>query len=406
MFKLAIKNTLFYKGRSITTFILTFVSTMLLILFLSMQYGSHSAILENSLKIYTGAIEIYQKGYRDIGGNEYFIKDTESILDKLSKIEAVEIYAPRYETYALLSNKEYSAASMVAGIDPEKERDLSSLSRALKEGEYLDENSGDCIYMGTELAKKLKLHINDEVAFIGSASDNSFAADIFRVCGTFKTGFFEFDSSASFVSRSYFDELMNAKNKASYITLKLKNLDDAKRVNSQIIKVLNDENLESLTWKTLMDTLVEGMEVDNIFGYISLSLFLVVIFFVIMIYGFINISSRIKEFGVLRCIGLSNKNLFLLLLYEIFILSTLAIAFATPIAAYISYYYSINPIIIEGMAQMYRDYGIISDELPFKFDIFTIFWNIGVIYFLNFLSIFYPYIYINSFRPIEATKHV
>ena len=406
MFDFALKNIFFYRGRSITTFILTFISTMLFVVFISWQDGSHNSMLENALKVYTGAIEIYHKDYRDVGGNEYLIRDAKTITDKLSSIEGIEAFGTRYETYGLLSSKEYSAASMIAGIEPEKELVLSSIGLALKEGVFLDYDSGNCLYMGSELVQKLKLKRGEEVSFVGGASDDSFAADIFKLCGIFKTGSFEFDSSASFVSRSYFDELMYAQNKASYITIKIKDLDDVERVNRDIIKALDDEELEALTWKTLMKSMVEAMEVDNVFGYISLSLFLVVIFFVIMIYGFINVSSRIKEFGVLRCIGLSKVNIFSLLVYEILILSTLAVAFAGPIAASICYYYSINPVVIEGMAEMYKDYGIVSDEIPFDFNLFTVFWNIGVIYLLNFLSVIYPYFYINSFRPIEATKHV
>ncbi|MCF6309293.1 MAG: FtsX-like permease family protein [Sulfurimonas sp.] len=406
MFSFALKNILFYKGRSITTFILTLVSAMLFIVYVALMDGSHNSMLQNALKVYTGAIEIYHKDYRDVGGNEYLIRDVKTITDKLLHVKDVEAFSTRYETYGLLSSKEHSAASMIAGIEPQKEKLLSSIAQTLKEGEFLDENSGNCLYMGSGLVKKLKLHVGDEVSFIGGASDDSFAADIFRVCGTFKTGSFEFDSSASFINRKYFDELMYAKNMASYITIKVKNLDDVDRVNSEIMKVLDDENLESLTWKTLMKTMVKAMEVDSVFGYISLSLFLVVIFFVIMIYGFINVSSRLKEFGVLKCIGLSRANIFSLLFYEIFILSSAAIVLATPIAGYICYYYSINPIVIEGLAEMYKDYGIVSNEMPFNFDMYTIVWNIGVIYMLNFLSILYPYMYINSFEPIEASRHV
>jgi len=406
MFSFALKNILFYKGRSITTFILTFVSAMLFVVFVSWQDGSHNSMLENSLKIYTGAIEIYHKEYRDVGGNEYLIRDAKTITDKLSRISGVEAFSPRYETYGLLSSKDYSSASMIAGIEPNKEKLLSSIALSLRDGKFLDENSGNCLYMGDKLVKKLRLSIDDEVSFVGGASDDSFAADIFKLCGIFKTGSFEFDSTVSFVNRSYFDELMYAANKASYITVKVKDLDDVDRVNSEITKALNDENLESLTWKSLMKTMVEAMEVDNVFGYISLSLFLVVIFFVIMIYGFINVSSRIKEFGVLRCIGLSRQKIFSLLFYEIFILSSAAFIIAVPLASYICYYYSINPIVIDGIAEMYKDYGIVSDEIPFDFNMWTISWNIGVIYLLNSLSILYPYVYINSFEPIEASRHV
>jgi len=173
----------------------------------------------------------------------------------------------------------------------------------------------------------------------------------------------------------------------------------------QILKVIADDK-ESLTWKTLMKPMVQAMEVDSVFGYISISLFYVVIFFVIMIFGFINVSSRIREFGTLRCIGLSRGKLRLLLFYEIFILSTLAIIIAAPIGAYISHYFSVNPIVIEGMSEMYKDYGIVSDELPFSFNLMTITWNIALIYVLNFLSIIYPTSYINNFKALEATHHV
>ena len=406
MFWLALKNILFYKGRSVTTFLLTFVSTLLFIVYVSMMDGSHKSMLENALKIYTGAIEIYKKDYRDIGGNEYLINDVASISKKLSQVEGIESFSSRYETYGLLSSQEYSSASMIAGVNPSKEKEISSISQALIKGEFLNENSKNCLYAGEGLVKRLKINLDDEVAFIGGASDDSFVADIFKLCGIFKTGSFEFDSTVSFITRSYFDELMLSQNKASYITIKVDDLENVDKINKQIVETLDDDTLESLTWKTLMKTMVEAMEVDSIFGYISLALFLVVIFFVIMIYGFVNISSRIKEFGVLESIGLSNQNIMKLLFYEIFILTTLAIVFATPIASYICYYYSINPIVIEGISDMYKDYGIVSDEIPFDFAPFTIFWNIALIYILNILSIVYPYLYIKSFTPIEATRHV
>ncbi|MBC8237871.1 MAG: ABC transporter permease [Helicobacteraceae bacterium] len=406
MFHFALKNILFYKGRSLTTFILTFISTMLFIVYVSMMDGSHDSMLKNSLKVYGSAIEVYHKNYRDLGGNEYLIKDVKTIENKLSKIEGIQLFSSRYETYGLLSFKDFSTASMVVGVNPQKELELSELKNALTSGEYLKNDGQNCIYIGKGVASKLKVEVSDEISFIGGASDNSFAADIFRVCGVFKTGLFEFDSSAAFVSKEYFDTLMLSQNKASYITVKVDDLEDVDRINSEIEQALNDENLESLTWKTLMKTMVEAMEVDSIFGYVSLALFLTVIFFVIMIYGFINVSSRIKEFGILRCIGLSKTRIFSLLFYEIFILSSLAIVMATPIAGYICHYYSVNPIIIEGIAEMYKDYGIVSDELPFSFNLFTISWNVLVVLVLNILSIVYPFMYVYSFGPIEASKHV
>lgn len=405
MFSLALKNILFYKSRSITTFVLTFFATLFFIVYVALMDGSHQSMLENSLKVYTGAIEIYKVGYRDIGGNDYLLRDADNIEQKLSGIKGIKSHTQRYETYGLLSSRNDSSAVMIAGINPLKEEMQSQLKTALVEGEFLNGHSKNALYIGADLAKKIHVKLGDEVSFIGSASDNSFAADLFHIGGIFKTGAFEFDSSSAFLSREYFDTLMLSKNMASYISIKVDDLKEVDTIQKEIEKVLPKE-VEVVTWKTLMHAMVQAMEVDSIFGYVSISLFFVVIFFVIMIFGFINVSSRVREFGTLRCIGLSSTNVTLLLLYEIFILSSLAVVLATPMAAYTAYYFSVHPIIIEGMSEMYKEYGIVSDELPLSFDIFTISWNVIVIYILNFLSVVYPIKYINAFKPIEATKHV
>ena len=405
MFSLALKNILFYKGRAITTFVLTFVSALLFIVYVALMNGSHGAMLKNALEVYTGAIEIYKKGYREEGGNAYLITDVADVEKKLAKTDGVADFSSRYETYGLLSAKERSTAAMVAGINPEKEKVMSELFSALIAGRYLSSDSGNCLYAGVDLAKKLEAKIGDEVSFIGSASDNSFAADLFKLCGVFRTGAFSFDSTASFVTRSYFDELMYADNKASYIAVKLDDLGEVAKVNTRISAWL-PKGLESVSWKVLMKSMVQAMQVDSFFGYISIGLFFVVIFFVIMIFGFINVSTRIREFGILRCIGLSKYKISLLLFYEIFILSTLAIMLATPIGAYVAYYFSLHPIVIAGISETYKEYGVVSDEIPFSFDMVTISWNVAVVYGLNFLSVLYPIVYINRFRPIEAVHHV
>ena len=405
MFSLALKNIFYYKGRSITTFVLTFISALLFILYVALMDGSHGSMLKNALKVYTGAVEVYKKGYREEGGNAYLIEDVKSVEAVLKNIDGIAAYTSRYETYGLLSSKERSTASMVVGIEPEKEKGMSELYSTLVSGKYLSQESGNCLYMGVDLVKKLQIKLGDEVSFVGSASDNSFAADLFKLCGTFKTGAFEFDATAAFVSRSYFDELMYAENKASYINIKLKDLETVDRVDAEIEARL-DAGYESVTWKVLMKPMVQAMQVDSVFGYISIVLFFVVIFFVIMIFGFINVSSRVREFGTLRSIGLSRGKIRLLLFNEIFILSTAAILLAIPIGAYISYYFSLHPFVMEGISETYKDYGVISDEIPLAFSWFSISWNIAIIYLLNFLSIIYPIRYINAFKPIEASHHV
>jgi len=101
MFLFALKNILFYKARTLTTLILTFVTTLLFIVFVSFMNGSHETMLENALKIYTGSIEIYKKGYRDIGGSEYLIEDVAKVESVLNTPHTLNISATKLLSLAL-----------------------------------------------------------------------------------------------------------------------------------------------------------------------------------------------------------------------------------------------------------------------------------------------------------------
>jgi ABC-type lipoprotein release transport system permease subunit len=403
MFSLALKNIRFYKGRSITTFLLTFISAYFFIVYVAFMDGSHSSMLKNALEVYTGSFQVYQKEYREEGGYDYLVEDTEQVFEILKKTKGLKAYASRLETYGIASSKERSSAMMLTGVDFSKEAELSELKKALQEGIY--DSNGSCVYMGSGLAKKLQVKVGDEVSFVGSAVDYSFVAELFNVCGTFKTGMYDFDTQSAFMNRHYFDTVFLSENISSYVVSMVHSMHENDDVVAQVSKKLPTD-LKVYTWQELMKSMVELMKVDSFFGYISISLFFLVIFFVIMIYGFINVSARIKEFGVLKSIGLSDRSIDMLLFYEILILTLLALALATPLGVYTAYYFEVHPIVITGMSDMYKDYGVVSDEVPTLFEPFTVFWNVALVFVLNLLSIIYPLFYVRSFTPVEAMHHV
>lgn len=405
MFSLAIKNIIFYKGRSLTTFILTFFTTFLFIVYVAFLDGSHDSMLKNSLSVYTGAVQVMKKEYKDNSGYDYLLEDIEQIKEKLSKNQNIKEYSERLEGFALLSGKSDTVGSMVVGINPEKETNISKIKQSLKSGRYLNSDDTNCIYIGAELAKRLKVKVGDEVSLIGNAIDYSFVAENLKVIGTFKTGLFEFDTSSSFVNKSYYDSIMMSENIASYIVIWPNQLSNAEVLAKELDRN-NNLDYQAYSWKELMESMVQAMEVDSVFGYISISFLFVINFFVIMIFTFINITSRTKEIGVLRSIGLTPAKVHQLLFLEIVILTAISILFAALIGGYLSYYFEVNPIVIQGIAESYKDYGIISDEIPTMFSLFTLSWNCGLIFVLNILAVLYPIYHINKLSAVEAMRYV
>ena len=403
MFSLALKNIFYYKGRSLTTFLLTFVAAYFFIVYVAFMNGSHASMLKNALEVYTGSLQIYQKEYRTQGGYDYLIDNVKQPMEILGKTPGLKAYSARLETYGIASNKAYSSAMMLTGVDFVKETKLSELKKALIKGTY--DSSGNCLYMGEGLAKKLHVGIGDEVSFVGSAVDYSFVAELFKVCGLFRTGMYDFDNQSAFMNRAYFDTVFLSENMATYIVAMAEEMSQNDRISREIAQKLPPD-LKVYTWKTLMKSMVELMQMDSFFGYISMGLFFLVIFFVIMIYGFINVSARIKELGVLRSIGVSDGRISLLLFGEILLLTVAALLLAVPLGAYTAYYFEVHPIVIAGMSDMYKAYGVVSDEVPTLFDPVTVAWNTALVFILNLLSIVYPIVYVRSFTPVEATRHV
>ena len=405
LFSLAVRNIVTSKGRSIITLLLSTFTTILFIVYVAFMDGSHHQIIKSSVEIYTGYAHIDLKGYRDDSGYDNLIEDADLIDNILKTDPSISDYTPRFETYALLAGDEKAVGSLIAGIVPSREKTLSKLQESLIKGEFLSDNDSNKIYIGSDLAKRLKVDVGSQIAMVGSSIDYSIAADLFRVKGIFKTGLFEFDSQSAFVNKSYLDTVMLSQNMASYFTLNFHDNDRIDSMTSSLQTSLPSE-YEAVNWKTLLSALVQAMLVDSIFGYISISIFFVVIFFVIMIFSYVNIYTRAREIGLLRALGLTSKDIFSILFIEILLLATVSIIVGTIIGASIAYYYELNPIVISGIAETYKEYGVVSDEIPMNFDLFTITWNALTIFMLNLTAIIYPISKINKLTAMEAMRYV
>ncbi len=202
LFSLAFRNIVKSKGRSIITLLLSTFTTIFFIIYVAFLDGSHHQFIKSSLEIYTGYAHVNLNGYRDEGGYDDLIEDANSIDAILKNDSSIKTYSPRFETYALLSGDEKAVGSLIVGIVPSREKTLSKLQESLIKGEYLSDNDTDAIYIGSELAKRLKVDVGSQIAMVGSSIDYSIAADLFTIKGIFKTGLFEFDSQSAFVNKS------------------------------------------------------------------------------------------------------------------------------------------------------------------------------------------------------------
>lgn len=388
------------------TILLTAISTAILIFSSTLMDGEHKIMLKNAVEVYPGYIQITNSAFRDTPSYDNLIFDAKKVLENLQKNSDVDTFTPRFETSALYSSETKTIGAMITGIQPESESRISKLKSDLIEGKYLQNDDTNALYIGKELAKRLKVEVGDTLSFISNGADYSFCADNVTIKGIFQTGLYTFDANSAFLNKSYFDAIFSSANMATHIIVLPKNPADSLALSNTIQRSL-EQTLISQSWEESMESLVKAMELDSTFGYFTLGIFFIVIFFVIMIYTLLVVFSRVKEIGVLRAIGTTSKEVFGMLIFESVLLSVISVLIGGLIGGYLAYYFFINPIELGSEYQeQFKQYGIMSTALPTDFNLLTIFRDMMIMFFLGVLSTLYPILKINTLTPSEAMRHV
>lgn len=404
--KIAVKNILANKKRSIITLVLTAFSTALLVFASAFMHGSHNQMLANAVDVYPGYLQITQKDFRENPSYDNLIFDADAVRRQLAAIPGIAAFSARFESFVLFSATDKTIGGMLAGIEPEKETRISRLRQSLKEGKYLSPRDGAQVYLGSELAKRLRVKVGDELAFVGTGADYSFAADKLRVKGIFQTGLFDFDASSAFVNKAYFDRVMAAKNYATQFVVLPKDPEKVGELAALIGKKLGP-GYQALSWRQTMADLVQGMELDSVFGYISLAILFLVIFFVIMIYTLLTVMGRIREIGILRALGTTPGQVFIMLGLESLVLALVSVAAGGLLGSALAYYFHLHPIVLaSGYEEQFKQYGLQASALPTSFMPLMIVRDMTVMFVLSLLATLYPIVKVNGYRPVEAIHHV
>lgn len=411
LFKMALRELLSHKKRSIVTLLLSAFSTALFIFANALNNGTHNQLIRSSVEIYPGYMQITNRAFEDNPNFDNLIFDVANVQNTLQGINKISAHAARFETYALYSTDEQSIGGMFTAIEPEKEAHVSRLKRSLVKGEYLTSSDTNVIYLGVELAKRLKVGVGDTLSFISTGADYSFAADNLVVKGLFKTKLYEFDNGSGFVNKGYFNEVMQSRNIATHVIMSPTDVKEIDTITQKVQKALGQE-LEVKNYKTTLEDLILAMEIDTIFGYITLGIFFVVIFFVIGIFAFLSVYARIRQIGVLRAIGTTPKQVMGMLLIEALILGFLSVGLGGAAGAYASHHYEKYPIEITSLvdvdAQEYaKQYNMVAEAtFPAEFNPPRIMLDMLIMMLLNLMTVVYPIALINRFTPTEAIRYV
>ena len=399
-FSLAWRNIWRSKSSTRITMILTIWATLILSTFISLLNGTFDKQYNDTVNLYPGYIHIKHPKYADDKNYDNLLYDVKSIYKKLASVEDIELATTRMESFFLFATDDNSAGAMLVGVEPTKEVKMSTFAKQIVEGRFLNKDDTNSVVLGSQLAKKLHLHIGDEVSIVGSAVDFSFAADILKVVGITYTGVYEYDSMFSMINKAYLDTILESENIASHIIVKPKNVDDSEELAEMLHEKLASKTIDVVDWHVHMKSIIETLLLIKVSRYMLIG----IIFSVISIFALITLVARTHEIGLMRSLGTTPRQIIGVILLERIMLSLISITIGGVLAAALALYIEVHPFTFWFGTQFANTIGFMDLVFVTKFSLETIFIAAGFIFLFSLISILYPLWHLSRLKPLDAMR--
>jgi len=388
----------------LTVCAITFAS-VLLVFMLSFQFGSYATMINTSVKINTGHLQIQADKYLKKKNIRYTIPDPDKITAILNHIPEVASYTLRAQAFSLISSENRTYGAVVTGIDPQREPTVSRIKKLIREGNFLTEHDANQALVGRLLAKNLRVTIGDELTLLGQGRDGSIAATVVQVKGIFSSGIDEFDRSAIQIPLSTFQETFTMGHAVHEVVIIAKSLTDVPsikaRIQADLSAIDNGRSFKVFDWQELMPGLRQAIEMDLISGLIFYGLLIIVVAFSILNTFLMAIFERKKEFGVMMAIGTTPRRLTKVLLIESMSMTAIGIAVGIILGIAITYYFQIHGIDFAAGSEILSQYGITGRMYP-KLSLLSVSVGPCMVLFFTFVAALYPALKVRQLRPVEA----
>ena len=403
--KMAWRNIWRNPRRTLLTMGAIAFSSLLLVFMLSFQFGSYETMINASVKIHTGHLQIQAKGYQAKKNIRRVVTDPAAMGNILKKIPQVVAYTYRAQAFSLVSSKKRTYGIGVTGIDPVREARVSHLKSLIRQGRYLSEGDTDQALVGELLAKNLRVGLGDELVVLGQGHDGSIAAFVVKIKGIYRSGMDEFDRASIQIPLRFFQDAYTMDGAVHQVVAIAQSLSDISAIKARITSWLSSLNpdypLAVLDWEQLMPGLRQAIEMDLISGIIFYALLVLVVAFSILNTFLMAIFERTREFGVMMAIGTTPGRLTKLLLIESLTMTMAGIVAGILIGCLVTLYFQVHGINLGGSAELLSQYGISGLIYP-RLSLLSIMIGPCMVLAITFFAALYPALKVRSLRPVEA----
>ncbi len=403
--KIAWRNIWRNKKRTLITTLSISGALFFIILMRSMQFGFYDNIINTIVQSYSGYVQVHANGYWDKQSVNNSMEVDEKLINEINSINGIDNIAKRLQTFSLVSKGEKSKGVIITGIEIEKEQLITDWDKKIIEGSKSFDNA-DRIILSKGIAEYFDVTMGDTLVLFGQGYQGMMAAGKYVANGIIDLKNPKLNEMAIFMDIESAQDYISSKNIATHLVIDKKEYYDEKKIAEDVRKAISSD-YEVMTWKEILPELDQMITADNVGGLIMAFILYVIVCFGMFGTVLMMTEERMYEFGILLSIGMDKIKLYLIILLETIMLSSIGVIIGVLTTRPISHYFNRNPINMEsfgeGLGDAMGEFGF-DPIMPFSIN-----WDIPIshaafIFGISLLISIYPAIRILSLNPVKAMK--
>jgi len=405
-FRLAWRNIWRQKRRTWLTALAMIFSNVLLVFMISLQFGSYEMMINNTLRMFSGQVQIQRDGYLD-GQKMRLVVDNirELAADIRSQFPAASVTA-RANAFVLVSSEDRSFGTQLVGVEPAYEAGVSTLPGLITDGRYLEDPDAAEIVIGSVMARNLKVRVGDELTFLGNGKDASFAAGVVNVVGIFDSGSSDLDRSLAELPLGYFQEAFAMEDSGHVIAIALDELTAIPDMIYPLKRIITgQDDLLVLDWETLTPGLKQAIQADMTSAWFMYGVLIILVAFSVLNTQLMSVLERTREFGVIMALGIKPRRLAMLVLLETFLMAALGFLIGVLLGAVVAGYYSEVGFTYPGMDEMAAKFNMPAEMYP-ALEPLSLMLGPSVVFVFCLIAAIYPALKLYGLRPVDAMRAV
>lgn len=339
-----------------------------------------------------------------LGEPAFSLRNTDALLEKLSKVQGVRSAAPVIKSKGVLVHYTLPKVAHVIAIDEGDLEKVSGMSKVITAGAMvLDSES---ILLGQLLADNMAIIPGDTIEVFSPAGMERILTEPIApnsrrliVRGIFSTNNREYDLQNAYISIAAGRELFEIPaNEATSIEIRLDDISDASAIKAELQKIVPENKFLVQTWFDLHTELYSVMNMERWIAFAILILIVAVASFSIFSALTLTVYEKKRDIGLLTALGAETHSIRRIYLYQGLITGVSGVL--------------LGCIIGLGIVYLQQEIGFfkldtsvyIIPALPVELKLFDFLWvSIGALLLVS-LAALYPAKQAATVHPAEALK--